>query len=455
MFELLDDISELVYVSDPDTYELLYINDTGKAAFHLDQVEGLKCYEALQGRSTPCGFCNNDCLKPGKVETWEHYNEVSGRYYLLKDRLIDWNGKNVRMEMAFDISKRITENLELKNALNAEQMLMHCVQELHQDTDLSAGIPRMLKQLVLELEAERAYVFQAEDGRLYNTYEACADGVTCEKEKLQGLSFHFIDRWLPYFAAGSCVVIENVDTLRRTSPDEYSLLSSQNIQSLVAVPLERGGVLAGFLGVDNPAAEKLQRITPLLNNLRYFLMAAMERVADAEKLTALSYHDTLTGLYNRTRYTTDIEALRGAPGSLGVIFLDLNGLKEINDSHGHADGDTALILCASELRRVFPLASLYRIGGDEFVVLRKGVNRREFEDMAAQLRQSFDRDTPYQMAMGVTWSDSPDDVDHMLMEADARMYEDKRRFYHGNVEPTCASQTWRDDRFCSEDPIVR
>lgn len=88
----MNDISELMYVADPETYELLFINDAGRETFGVDVLAGQKCYRVLQNADAPCSFCTNHFLKDGETYTWEYTNPVTGRHYLLKDRLIEWTG---------------------------------------------------------------------------------------------------------------------------------------------------------------------------------------------------------------------------------------------------------------------------------------------------------------------------------------------------------------------------
>ncbi|MCF7920832.1 MAG: PAS domain S-box protein [Candidatus Cloacimonetes bacterium] len=105
MFNGLDDV---IYVSDPDTYELLYINDAFQKIFGSDYA-GKKCYEVLQGRESPCPFCTNDIIinqQPGQSYTWEFFNEKIRRWYRCFDKAIRWSsGKMVRFEMAIDITE--------------------------------------------------------------------------------------------------------------------------------------------------------------------------------------------------------------------------------------------------------------------------------------------------------------------------------------------------------------
>ena len=77
---ILEEYDDMVYVSDLDNYELLYVNRAGLDMFHLSREElfsGKKhlCYEIFHGRNTPCPFCTNKYLKDSGFYEWEHYNE--------------------------------------------------------------------------------------------------------------------------------------------------------------------------------------------------------------------------------------------------------------------------------------------------------------------------------------------------------------------------------------------
>jgi len=107
---ILEEYDDMVYVSDLNNYELLYVNRAGLDMFHLSREEffsGKKrlCYEIFHGRNAPCPFCTNKYLKDSGFHEWEHYNEQLGKTYLLKDRKILWDGRESRIEFVFDVSK--------------------------------------------------------------------------------------------------------------------------------------------------------------------------------------------------------------------------------------------------------------------------------------------------------------------------------------------------------------
>lgn len=455
MLEVMDSISELVYAADPDTYELLYVNDSGKETFSIETVENMKCYEAFQHRDSPCEFCTNKYLSKDKNYTWEFTNPVSGQTYILKDRLVDWNGRLARVEIAFDVTEVSQEKHLLENSLRTQETVMKCVQQLHEAADLEKGIYNMLALLGESLEAERTYIFEIKDDRMYNTYEWCRGEVSVEMENLQDMDTTLIQRWLPAFERKECVIIENLEDLKETSPEEYAILRSQNIERLVAAPVERDGRFFGFIGVDNPPTERLFNIATLLTTLRYFLMTTLLRIENEHRVRQLSYHDTLTGLYNRNRYFQDIEELKNWKTSVGVVYMDLNGLKEINDRDGHAEGDKALVHCGDIMKKALPDAAHYRIGGDEFVAIQKGVGRERFDGQIGEMRKLCGNDSEYQMALGATWSILPDDVEEMVREADERMYDDKRKYYRNQPHFSVKRDPGKMEYLWQEAPLIQ
>lgn len=145
-----------------------------------------------------------------------------------------------------------------------------------------------------------------------------------------------------------------------------------------------------------------------------------------------STHDRMTRLYNRNQYIRDLsggERLRSA----GVIFFDLNNLKQINDHYRHAAGDMLLLRLAAALGPADgPGRRAYRIGGDEFVVLCENGTCQDLDDCLAEILAALDRRNEGEtlkcsVAVGKTWSDDVSDLEELVSIADKRMYEDKER----------------------------
>lgn len=163
------------------------------------------------------------------------------------------------------------------------------------------------------------------------------------------------------------------------------------------------------------------------------------RRALEEDLRALATTDPLTGLANRRhleeRATAEITRSRRHNHELGVILLDLNGFKELNDAHGHGFGDRCLEAvagtCKSVLRDI-DLAARY--GGDEFLIILPETDARAAATVAERLRRMIGgltippSDRPLSASLGLGFL-MPDDrgLDDIIARADADMYREKRR----------------------------
>ncbi len=129
LLSILDSLSEIVYVADPHTYEVLYANRVLKERFGRDPTGG-SCYREFQARETPCDFCNNVALleNPDKPIYWEYHNPILGRDFFIVDRLILWpDGRRVRFEMALDVTDMRRRERELAAVYEAAPVGMGLV----------------------------------------------------------------------------------------------------------------------------------------------------------------------------------------------------------------------------------------------------------------------------------------------------------------------------------------
>ena len=431
---LLNEISELVYVSDPETYELLFVNQTGCQTLHLENYKHKKCYEVLQGKTSPCEFCTNDRLCDDNFYTWEFTNPSIGRHFLLKDKIIQWRGKTARMEIAFDITERELQKQELKNMLDVQTLITNCVRMLYAVDDLDQTINAVLTQIGEFLVSDRAYVFEIKDELMNNTHEWTAPGISPQLEKLQQLDLSLISEWLPFFEKNDCIIIDDVEQLQKTNPAAYATLHAQEITSLIAAPIFLDNKLAGYIGIDNYDSEKIKNSSYLLLSMSIFLSYAVRHRNHVDMLHRLSYHDLLTNALNRNAFMDVLSQFRpGQYASAGIIYIDINGMKEINDFYGHHQGDKILITTVAKVFNLFKPDELFRIGGDEFVIITYDLTETDFYEKFNLLRNIFCEKTnlPFSIATGSCWVKSPSDLNSLLQQADSAMYTDKKKFYYG------------------------
>ena len=149
LLSIFDSINEVIYVTDPYTYEILYVNKILRERLGENPV-GKTCYREFQGLNEPCPFCTNAIILKNKNEPyqWEHYNPAVKAYYFIVDRIISWpDGRNVRFEFATDITVRKNrEETQRKSEklAGALEMAGAACHELNQPLQVIAGYAELL-----------------------------------------------------------------------------------------------------------------------------------------------------------------------------------------------------------------------------------------------------------------------------------------------------------------------
>ena len=205
--------------------------------------------------------------------------------------------------------------------------------------------------------------------------------------------------------------------------------------STTKVPLrDRNGNVVGVFGISRDITER--------KRAEQLLQEQSTRLADqAQTLERLASLDELTGLYNRRGLTTVgaqvLYEQRRTGNSLGVLFIDLDGLKDINDRFGHRAGDQALQATAEVIReQTRPSDVAARIGGDEFCLLISDASAETLTTVAARIDTAVaDHNravgAPYcvSLSSGSFLADprSPGTINDLIEQADATMYQRKTR----------------------------
>jgi diguanylate cyclase (GGDEF)-like protein/PAS domain S-box-containing protein len=152
-----------------------------------------------------------------------------------------------------------------------------------------------------------------------------------------------------------------------------------------------------------------------------------------DHLRYLSNHDALTGLYNRAYFETELDRLmRSRFFPVSIIMVDVDGLKQVNDTRGHAAGDELLLHVAEILRAAFRTEDIVaRIGGDEFCILLPSAGQDVTEVVLGRVKENLDLfngvnpENPIDISMGAATAANPDGLTASLIKADQVMYEVK------------------------------
>ena len=204
----------------------------------------------------------------------------------------------------------------------------------------------------------------------------------------------------------------------------------------LGVPLKIEDKVIGVMAVQSYTNPNLysERDIELLKFVSSQVAAAIERKRTEERIKHLSFHDTLTGLYNRPYFEEELKRLNNSRYyPLNIIFLDINGLKVVNDTFGHDQGDKLLQHLASLLTSISRKGDIIaRVGGDEFAIILPSTSSQVTLDFCERIRKvclKDDIEPAYlrvNLALGyVTQEGEYKDIKTLLKEADQRMYQDK------------------------------
>jgi len=331
------------------------------------------------------------------------------------------------------------------------------------DTRLDVALARERSLTALLVRAATATsAIDVLDELARHTGWPCADIVTIEDGQLRVVAWHASDRRHDhFFRAGSWPVDGNRFVREALVSGEATWLSDLRGQErfvsaerIAAVDLATGFALAmpGYSAVLElftseatvhraEVARVASAIVPLLGPMLVRLTPDRDADRRTGELELLALHDELTGLLNRRGFYAvaggqlAIARRKRLPGL--VLFVDVDGLKELNDRDGHSAGDTLLRRAAAVLRATFRDSdSIGRVGGDEFVVFSVDATEQDVEAVTSRLAMELERlNTLHEPAPGLYWSvgfvafegAATDSLDALVVEADRRMYETKRR----------------------------
>lgn len=432
IWNFFNTLNEFVYICDIHTDELIYMNYKTLKTYGLEsmnQLQGKKCYEILHNSSTRCVNCINNKLKKGIFEESKVYNPRIKKHLLTKDTIVDYKDRLYRLNISIDVSEQEKYNRAVRQYEDLETTVNEAIRTAMQASTPDDAINIILEYLGKTLNGERTYVVEkAENNYDNNTYEWVAKGITPEIDRLQNLPPEVCENWYTTFSEGNPIVLEDISDIIPINPKQYEILAAQNIKSIVVVPLYHEGKTIGFYGVDNPPLHDIDYVRNMLEITGYFIVAQIMNRNLFRELHDMSYRDQLTKLGNRhamRKYVKNMNKSR----SIGVVYCDITGLKRVNDNEGHTAGDNLIKKCCDFVNSFYSDYGIFRIGGDEIVVLCSCIDKNEFQQHEQYFTDAIQQQN-IPLAIGFSWHEtSGESIEEILSEAEKNMYADKAAFY--------------------------
>ena len=232
-------------------------------------------------------------------------------------------------------------------------------------------------------------------------------------------------RFLEFFAAGN----EMYESYRESELKKLIPAGElSDIRNVIAVPIEDvGGGICGILAACN--TKKGHEPAMLLKNMQFSFGMFCKNLKSYTEIQKQGDHDALTGLYNRNRYERDLPGIFAQHrSSLACVYIDANGLHEMNNSHGHDKGDEMLRTVAEEIRKHFDTEYIYRTGGDEFVLFVPDAAEADLEMRSEALNSDLTK-ADYNISVGIQCGQDISSMSLLIKGAEQKMYAEKKKYY--------------------------
>ncbi len=385
--EIIDNLDDYIYIVNNDTFEVIYINDNMLKLIDINEKNDIynkKCYELIYNLDNKCETCKDLCKNNKEVGYFEVYSKKFDMYLSIKNQIMAIDNQNYRVEIA----KNITESQKMINEIakqyNEQVVLNECVETLIINKDNDSAIKSLLSLLMSFFKADRAFIFESDHNTnlAKNTYEVCSDSIKEHSHLWQNFDLNQYPSWLTRFLNNEYVYTD-IETSRNFK--EKQILVDTGVScSLMAPLITEDNHLIGFVGVDEPRINI--EATKVLMSICRFIIDGLHKKEMLNNLHQLSYYDALTGLKNRHSYNLSINDYEtNTPNTLGVIYISIKGLKNINETLGYRKGDDTIIKLCEIIMNIFD-DSCYRIDGNEFVILDIYSNEELFEDKIVILK---------------------------------------------------------------------
>lgn len=184
----------------------------------------------------------------------------------------------------------------------------------------------------------------------------------------------------------------------------------------------------GVLGVVN--MDKVWKNADYIENVAGTFSLAVNNISSYQSLRKMGIIDSLTGLLNRNCFERTIENLdKNEYRNVACVYIDANGLHNINNRFGHEAGDNMLKAVAQALQSKFGSDKTYRIGGDEFVAFTFGDSEKQIEENIESIKNDIEKQG-YSISYGVSFSEVSTNAERFIKQAERNMLDNKYSYYH-------------------------
>ena len=316
-------------------------------------------------------------------------------------------------------------------------VLKTCI-KLRSTTDFKATINEVLGDLRNICKAQFCTIALVDPAKArYELLARSAGDGSISQTALDYSNFYDITTtWNRLIGESDCVIVKDEQDkafIRENAPDWYETLERSKVENVIVFPLRHNRELLGYIWATNFNADDTARIKDVLELTVFFISSEVASYKMMKQLEHISFTDLLTGVYNRNamnnRITDIVAGNQNLEEPYGIVFVDINGLKRVNDEQGHVAGDLLLKKASLVLQEVFTDDDIYRAGGDEFMIIVSNCAKEDFFAKVNLLKEKGSDPQNVCLSAGCLYNDNATHIHDVMKIADEEMYKDKERFY--------------------------
>lgn len=413
-----NDTSNPCYFAELETHEIVFLNKVMEKKLRTyDDAVGKKCYKVLHNRDTPCNFCLMESLKDSEFIEQRIFNEVTRNYHRANTTLITVNNTQLcacKYFVAFAQEKKTYDEIPYDKAIK------QCLDILNR-FQIEDAIVQLMALLGEFYKSDQTFIYELDPEKqlLASKCTWQKDDKVADIPEVEDLALvqQFL-QWLDHMD-GEITEITTSTTYLENSIEER-LLYIYNIKSLVVNPIKnRIGKVIGFVGIANRKVRELDQ--RLLKTISRFVEERNSKQIVLNEIKSVSELDGQTGFYNRKRYMQLLRELEdNMPQSLGVVFVHMTNLREVNEKLGFGEGNEQISKTADYLRTHFK-EPFYRITGDEFLCFVMDCMEGDLFQRITKLEEEIRLGTAPVMQVGCAWDNEKFNILELVAEADTNV----------------------------------
>ncbi|MBR2066965.1 MAG: EAL domain-containing protein [Solobacterium sp.] len=280
------------------------------------------------------------------------------------------------------------------------------------------------------VQADRFYIFKNTNRGVFHVdIEWCKEGVSSESDVLPTLPVELIEGIVEnYEELEGALFVEDIEVLRDVNPFLYGTLKGRGVRSFLAERILHNDSLIGFYGIENLDIHKAREISEIFTVLSFIFAGLISRRSLEKRMERIGFRDRLTGVGNRQYLYESCNRYQYGE-TIGVLYIDILNLRDVNRSMGEGAGDTILIRSASIFSKYFGTHNVFRVGGDEFVVVMFGLEEENFLAKIEKIKKDMSKEN-IECSTGFIyekqWNSS---IDTLMRKADLKVFDEKRALY--------------------------